>query len=295
LDPSLELSGEYLYLTQGADACSHLTDTAIVDITVNPLPVITFTADPDSGCHPLLVRFTNTTDPQYIGGFCTWSLGDGTTGVGDCDTFEHTYAEPGWYHVQLEIVTPQGCVDELLAPGAVLVQPEPEALFTWTPDPGIPDNSNITLTALDPYATVFQWTFPDGDTLSGRQVQHFFQHELSSEYEVCLAVLDRYGCADTACAMVPVVAPSIFVPNAFTPNGDGLNDDLRAFVDGFTKEEFTWRIFDRWGHVVFETTDNTEPWDGGALPHGTYVWTLSARPIYASEKVELQGHVTLVK
>lgn len=301
LDPSLELSGDYTYVMTGLGECAHLTDSSQVHVTVNPLPNISFTVEPDSGCHPLNVVLTNTTDPAEIAGDCIWNLGDGTEPIVECGFVEHLYEEPGWYHVRLRITNPLGCTDELLVQGAVLVQPAPQATFTWTPNPGTPENSTVVFTALDPYATVFHWNFEGGDTTSGRQVSRYYPHVLTDEYEVCLDVLDRYGCADTACAIVPVVVPSVFVPNAFTPNGDGHNDFFMPFVDQFAAEGFIWRIVDRWGHVVFETTDPAEPWTGehknggGILPEGIYVWELTARPIHSPDVQDRNGIVTLLK
>ena len=301
LDPSLEVSGKYIYVTIGSGVCGHLSDTSLVNVLINTLPKIEFSVEPDSGCHPLEVVLTNITDPMYVGGGCIWTLGDGSATVENCNAIMHTYEEPGWYHVKLRMTTPQGCTDELVKPGAVLVQPAPQAMFIWTPEVGTPDQSNLTFTAIDPYAATFQWSFPGREELpTGRQVQHFFPHALSAEYEVCLSVQDRYGCADSLCQLVPVEVPSSFIPIAFTPNGDGVNDKLLVHGTGFKGEGFLFQAYDRWGHLVYETTNAGVEWDGqhrkgGMLPTGTYVWVMKAVPIGSAEELELNGYVNLLR
>jgi gliding motility-associated-like protein len=69
--------------------------------------------------------------------------------------------------------------------------------------------------------------------------------------------------------------PDIQVPTAFSPNGDGHNDGLDVFTIGLEKLNF-FRIFNRWGQLLYETTDPNKKWDGRYLtvkqPTESYVW-----------------------
>lgn len=300
LDPSLELSGIYGYIVFGPGTCVHLTDTALVDVHIDPLAVITFTADPDSGCNPLEVQFLNTTASIYVGGSCIWDVGDGSAPISECGTFTHTYANAGWYHVKLKMTTPEDCTSELIAPGAVLVDPKPVANFIWTPDPGTAETPELVFTATDPHAIDFQWTFPNGVYQQGEQVAFTFPDEITAEYPVCLSVLDRYGCADTLCQIVPVLIPNLWAPLAFTPDGNGVNDTFRPVTTDMAEDDYHLLIFDRWGELLFETRSTTQGWDGrgkngSILPTGAYVWRLIYRPIYTSDKVDRFGVVDLLK
>jgi gliding motility-associated-like protein len=71
---------------------------------------------------------------------------------------------------------------------------------------------------------------------------------------------------------------SIYIPNTFTPNGDGLNDTFG--VAGEAIQDFDMKIFNRWGQLIYETTNANERWDGTFLgqkvPSGTYVYKVSA-------------------
>jgi gliding motility-associated-like protein len=300
LDPGLEVSGIYLYVATGPGTCAHLTDTSLVDVLVNPLPVITYTAEPDSGCVPLEVTFTNTTDPIYVGGDCQWDVGDGSVPVDSCGTFTHVFTEPGWYHLKLKVTTPEGCTDQLIAPGAVLADPVPVGTFMWTPDPITAGNNRVVFTGTDPHAVEFFWTMPDLSQLSGQQVEYTFPDEIAGNYPLCLSVRDRYGCADTLCDTLSVFVDNLWAPTAFTPDGNHVNDVFHVVTTDMAPEDYHLRIFDRWGKQVFETTAMDQGWDGrgrnGGKPVlGVYVWRLEYRPLYTSDKLERTGFVTLLK
>ncbi len=93
--------------------------------------------------------------------------------------------------------------------------------------------------------------------------------------------------------------PRVEIPNAFTPNGDGKNDQLDVFSDYVT--DFKLLIFNRWGEVIFATDSPENRWDGTyrgqQAPPGTYTWKLEYRAVYYTDrpKVELQGGVLLLR
>lgn len=301
VDPAVDSSGIYTYIVQGANTCQHLSDTAVVSLLINPLPIISFLAEPDSGCHPLTVTFTNTTDPAFLDGQCVWDLGDGLAGVNACDSLVHAYEEPGWYNVSLEITTPEGCTDHFTLEGAVLVEPTPTADFIWTPGVGTLENSTLLFTATDPHASLFDWTFAGADSSDQRQVAHAFPDVFSGEYEVCLHVEDRYGCADSLCQDITVTIPLLYTPNAFSPDGNGYNEVFLPIISGMVLEDHELMIFDRWGQEVFVSTDPTVGWNGSlknsgeVLPVGVYNWRLIERPFGSSDKKDWFGTVTLLR
>ncbi len=299
MDPTTEPTGTHLYIVVGIGTCEHLIDTAQVVVTINPLPEVGFTLEPLSGCDPLQVFFTNTTPVEYLG-VCQWAFGDGSA-LESCDDVSHWYENPGSYAVGLTVTTPEGCTDDLFVPGSVLVEPAPQATFFYSPDPGTEGNSTIYFTADDPHAILFEWTasgVPIGNTY---QVYHTFPDIFSEDHEVCLRVVDQYGCEDVQCQMVPIVVPMIAVPNAFTPDGDGVNDVFLPVTIDVDLNEHLFEVYDRWGQLVFRSTAVGEGWDGRhmgggeILPQGVYVWRLTALPLHTSDKVERQGTVTLIK
>ncbi len=112
-------------------------------------------------------------------------------------------------------------------------------------------------------------------------------------------VYNEAGCVDSAYITVKVFRtdPRIFVPTAFTPNGDGLNDIARPIAVGMEKIEY-FRIFNRWGQLVYQTTINGQGWDGriNGKPQGTevFVWLVKARD-YLGNVFFAKGTVTLIR
>lgn len=119
----------------------------------------------------------------------------------------------------------------------------------------------------------------------------------SVKYKV--VVRDNIGCADSAYVTVRVyqVLPTVFVPTAFTPNGDGLNETVYPITVGIRKLNY-FNIYNRWGELVFTTTQNKVGWDGtlAGRPQGSavFVWTVSAED-YQGKKITLKGLVTLIR
>ena len=120
------------------------------------------------------------------------------------------------------------------------------------------------------------------------------------DYQVCLRAITANGCVDLTCMAVPVVDhEALFVPSAFTPDGDGRNDLFQVSGSGLRAEGFQLRIYTRWGERIYETTDPAAGWDGTvngkAATSDVYVWSLTAYNQYGMAPYELKGHVTLVR
>jgi gliding motility-associated-like protein len=84
------------------------------------------------------------------------------------------------------------------------------------------------------------------------------------------------------------------VPNAFTPNGDGLNDTFRPVATGELIRQFSMVIYNRWGQMVFETSDYSGGWDGKNAPAGVYGWVISYSD-YMGKLFKMKGGVTLIR
>lgn len=100
--------------------------------------------------------------------------------------------------------------------------------------------------------------------------------------------------------VVAVCPPRVFLPKAFSPNNDGYNDSLQIFGDHF--KDIKLRVFNRWGEVVFESTQKDKLWDGtynGAnMPAGVYPWVLNYKSQLAADKNKIfsvDGSVSIIK
>jgi gliding motility-associated-like protein len=119
----------------------------------------------------------------------------------------------------------------------------------------------------------------------------------SIQYKVLM--INENGCQDSAYVTVRVFRtnPQIFVPSAFTPNGDGKNDVFRPIAVGITNIEY-FRVYNRWGQLVFSTTTNESGWDGRIAGKdqgsGTFVWVVKATD-FTGKAVFAKGTVTLIR
>ncbi len=121
------------------------------------------------------------------------------------------------------------------------------------------------------------WTIENNGFYSDSILKHAF-HE-PGIYPILLTVVNSFGCIDTASASVEVIEGMQF-PNTFSPNGDGVNDELFLMNSGI--QEYGLQIFDRWGTLIFETQSSKLSWDGKTssgekAPAGTYFLVLSAK------------------
>ena len=120
------------------------------------------------------------------------------------------------------------------------------------------------------------------------------------QMDVCfVSKTEDYGCSDTLCKAIEVnLSEDVFVPNAFTPNANGVNDYFIPVFSNENIEEFDFRIYTRWGEEIFQSTDYKNGWNGSfqnQTKEGIYVWSLKYR--YSSSLIvnEQKGHVALLQ
>lgn len=104
----------------------------------------------------------------------------------------------------------------------------------------------------------------------------------------------EYSQSNTACAYLN---PTVYIPEAFTPNGDGTNDLFQP-VFTFIPTDYEMRIYNRWGNVVFETSNYTEPWDGkepngNSARTGSYIYIIKIETPN-NQIIEKRGNITVV-
>ena len=147
----------------------------------------------------------------------------------------------------------------------------------------------------------WNWDFGDG-TFSDLQSppDHLFPLTgAETKYTVMLVVGNSIGCTDTALQLIDVLRSCfIIVPGAFTPNGDGVNDYLYP-LDALKAVDLLFRVYNRQGQMVFETTDWTKKWDGTVGGHpepaGTFVWVLSYIDGETGKRIFQKGTSILIR
>ena len=148
--------------------------------------------------------------------------------------------------------------------------------------------------------SIWKWDFGNGmkSILQNPPVENYFIESNMSDYTIHLIVADTAGCADSTSLKLKVENNCfIAVPTAFTPNGDGLNDYLYP-LNAYKATYLTFRVFNRYGQLVFETTDWTKKWDGNRegkpMPADVYVWQLNYTDAW-NKRISLKGSTLLIR
>lgn len=265
----------------------HPIDTATFVVTLLPNSFVDFTAA--NVCEGTAMVFDNLGSPtaQY-----SWNFGDTNTSTLYEPT--HLYTAAGTYPVTLVIVDSTTCdiTSSITKPVEVYIQPI--ANFTTAKDT-FKFETPVEFVNTSQYYQGLSWNFGDG-TGAGNEETPVHVYGVIHWVQVCLTAYNT-ACADTACKDIFISFEALIgVPNAFSPNGDGINDVIRVEGKGIIELEF--RIFNRWGEKVFETNDRTVGWDGyykGVLQEmEAYTYSVQAKFIDGTSKA-LKGNITLLR
>jgi gliding motility-associated-like protein len=267
-------------------------DTFNIQLRVSPTVIADFNIQ-SPGCAPYLAQFSNT---SAGGQTFEWNFGNGQTSS-DINPVT-TFVNPGNYSIRLIAIDPNTCNIRDTIIKTLVVLPKPAARFSFSPNPS-EENIPTTFSNLSDPATRYKWLFGDGDSLITIRQDTLVKHQYlqTGDYNVCLITVNNIGCSDTLCRVVQAsVNPLVDVVTAFTPNNDGKND--RAVVIGFGVSKMTFRVFNRWGQLMFESNDPKIGWDGrfnGAdQPMDVYGYTLDAE-LLTGEKMRKSGSITLIR
>ena len=252
-----------------------------------------FTSPDTEGCIPLTSNFTDLSFVNF--GSITnwnWNFGNGNTSTNQNPT--NTYVAAGSYTVSLSVTSDLGCIDDSVINGYIDAYSLAVADFSFSPSFGAPRDV-ITFTNSSSNAVSYKWYFGDGDSSILVNPVHSYLEE--GTYIITLIAINVNGCNDTVTSSIEIKSDNYFAPNSFTPDDDGVNDEWR--IIGLEESEFyTILIFNRWGEIVFESTDPTESWDGKYLGEfcmtDTYIWKVK----FKTEGVtinEYTGHINLMR
>lgn len=291
-------SGNYVItLIVSNGLCS---DTIVDYIYVEPpLPTIDFTASDTAGCGPLTVQFTeNTINATSF----RWIFDDGQQSSLPNPT--HTFTIPGYYNITLRATGPGG-TSFLTKDSFIRVYPKPVASFAPNPRTRYLPNALFNLVDASGGAVTWEYLVSHDSlpqyvyTLTDQNPQ--FNLTVPGYYTVRLIVTNQFGCTDTSerLALLYVAAEGrVLVPNAFTPNGDGNNDNFKPVLTGVTDSAYKFQVFDRWGIKIFETTNPDDAWDGTYMNKpailDAYIWLINGRFVDGTV-FEEKGNVTLLR
>lgn len=300
----------HLYATAGTYTASLKTysnngcvDSISKTLVVNPKPIIYFNSTITAGCSPLCLTLSDSSEiTSGSNVYWEWNLGNGDS-IQGLESFEYCYnntsnTEVNAFTPTLTVVSDSGCVSTLSKIDFITVYPKPLASFSSSPETTTITSPVIEFTNLCLGADSWFWDFGDSDTST-----HFnpeaHTYADTGIYTIQLIAATNYNCRDTVYEQI-IIEPDFmfYVPNAFTPNDDGIND---TFIGkGMFVASIEMLIFDRWGTLVYRTDDLNKPWNG-TINNGSeiakqdvYIYSINVID-FKNTKHKFKGMITLVK
>lgn len=311
-----------------AQGCS---SSVSLPVTVYAAPVANFSGT-GTGCVPVCVNNYTDLSTSSSGNITSWQWsfpGGSPSASTSQNPGQVCYYTVGTYSTTLIVTTQYGCKDTFTMQ-TVTPRPWPTADFCIIPD-GPVSIQDPTFTFCDLWSSdVVQWTWSFGDNDSDKvntDPVHSYSASVTTNdfyyFNVCLHVLNQYGCWDTICKVVEIIPEfTFYIPNTFTPNGDFINDVF--FGKGRGIKDYNIWIFDRWGNLIWDChhSDKNTNWDnpgqdglssyckwdgkvekGGVDMSGgskqlaqedVYVWKVKLTDVF-DKKHTYVGHVNIVR
>lgn len=201
-----------------------------------------------------------------------------------------------------------GCFTERTV--SVIVLPYPTPVISYSPGYVDVDDPTLALKDESLNSASSLWTFSDGSTSNARSLNHRFNDVSGEAVYIHLETANELGCSDTTSVTVPIELFAVWLPNAFTPNGDGVND-LFYFVSLNQLEDVTFEIFNRYGErihsasaKIFDSSLQDElietfAWDGtykgNKVPTGTYIYRLTYKRLGNTRVYDTTGTINVVQ
>lgn len=297
VNPSLTVNSEGLYVVSATNGMCLITDSTSVSIEK---VLASFSTLNSEGCAPVdigLLDNSSVTNGSIQSWY--WNFGDNSNSNNQNPT--HNYSTSGAYTISLGVTSSNGCFDDTTMVNLIEINPTPIADFSYEQSS---PNSEIELTNQSSgIIDNIMWVINPNDTIlnSDNFSWNINDYAGVSAIDVCLFVTSNFGCIDSICQRIDLIEDLyFFVPNTFTPNGDGSNQYFRpVFNSEIDPKEYKLEIFNRWGELIFESHDVSFGWDGtyaGKLvSDGTFVWIINFETRGNSAHKSIQGHLNLIK
>lgn len=243
-------------LTGSIPGCSV---SAASQVFVFGVPEIDFEVVNKRFCAPAKVQFVNLSQTDATALYF-WNFGDGTMSSITHPT--HVYDLPGTYAVSLNMITLEGCADTLFKEleNPIVIHPSPIAAFTIEPPNVDVCNSEVKFINQSEGAVAYYY-YLERRSFLVTEPDFVHSYVTPGTDNPMLVAENQFGCKDTAIRTVMVEPISIYIPNTFVPDNDGVND---FFIprSAYKMEEWDFRIFNKWGQELFFSNSVEQGWDG---------------------------------
>lgn len=278
-----------------SDNCLTPINSTSVTITVGNQKDFDLLVDQPQVCKPGEFKFAfDTIMPDFN---YEINFGDGYRPVFE-DSIGHTFQGVGCYDIKARIYTDLGCLTQKTFPCLVEVLETPIADFSFDPlNPTILDGQ-VNFINKSAYSDYYKWFINDSISSQNLEFAHLFAD--TGRYAVKLIAENENGCVDSTLKDVFIDYKSaIWIPNAFTPNGDGINDTFLPKGDGLTKENYSLYVYNRWGNVMWSTNNPNQGWDGigpdgKPAQNGSYVYDISYM-LEGGREIHERGEFKLIR
>ena len=283
-------------LTQIVQTEFGCADTASQTLTLFDLPQVAFSPMQAEGCSPVCLTFTDQSTVQNAS-IASWDWQDNGQSFASTAQPYACFSSSGIHQIHLTVSSSDGCTASSAVPALIQVYPNPTAAFGITPQQVSNAVPEVTITNSSQLGTQYMYFLPDGSM----QTEPSFSYSNSDTGTHCIQLIlaTDYGCVDSATACYRVIPEySLYIPNAFTPNGDGINDMFQ--IKGVGISDFDMTVFDRWGVLLFHSTDVQKGWTGQhqdtyqPVMQGVYVFKVDVKDIWNNYH-SVVGRVHLIR
>jgi gliding motility-associated-like protein len=296
LTVSPQQNNTYTLIATDSNGC---TDTLQTVYTAWENPVASFNPGQLIACEGGVVSFssTSTIAPPEVISQWNWDFGNGNTASGA--TVNPIFNTPGPVDVTLIVVSANGCSDTVSQNAVITVNNLPEANFGYQFTSVSGFGGQVQFSDSSQGAFTWFWQFGDPGNATSVFQNPDFTYPAPDCYNVTLIVTDAAGCSDTATEVLCFdLETTLYVPNSFTPGGDGKNEIFIPVGENVSESNYLFRIYNRWGQLIFETTSPAVGWDGTYIGEkvqlDTYVWTLQY--VESNNRYrQLIGHVNVIR
>ena len=272
-------------------ACPYykIYNTIVLNVNQPPIPKLTV---PNYSCEPYCQIFNSKVN--YEAATVLYTFNGSKQVMGDS---VKVCLSSGLYNVNVTTFGLNGCKGSFDYPKLITVYPKPEADFTWSPqEPNTVSENFVTFYPKEQNnESYYSWFLSETDTSNSLIPSRYFYEP--GKYPISLLLTNKFGCKDTSTKVIEIIEEDLFyLPNSFTPNGDGSNDIFAPKGLGF--KSYTLAIFDRWGQVILSPSNNSQGWDGkfkgDICQDGVYVYQVMVLDKDGKRHTRT-GHVTLMK
>lgn len=285
------------YSVTVTDECFTNPGYADIHVAFGDYDGYTLWVDTNKNCDPATFNFAwdtvNTSFEYYL------DYGKGFEAINGLDTISLDFKKDGCQDITAKLITRFGCESSKTYPCMIEVLPSPLANFDF--ESHKPNKIEHYVDFWDRSIGATSWLWYSNDVFINDKEKFSAPFPGVETNTIKLVVSNDYGCLDSTDTDLTVRdVTTYYYPTAFTPNGDGNNDEFKIVGEGVKAEDYTLIIYDRWGGIVYNSTSRDQGWNGKdlntgkELPVGTYSYFYSLR-LHTNRKYSETGSVTLLR